>query len=146
MELLHLYTCHAPTRWRHSFSKDRGSHHRELHLSSLSVWCEWVFNDIVHRYPQGARKYGSRYISLFIWLGHTCRREQLWRCQVRCKTVLIRKVMNFTENDSCRLVLTDWEVILYKHKFHVYFTKPPSRLKVWDYVQFITYLTLNSIQ
>ncbi len=27
--------------------------------------------DVLHRYPQGARKQWCRYISLFIWLGHT---------------------------------------------------------------------------
>ncbi len=39
---------------------------------------------------------------------------QFLRWQVRCKTVLIRKVTNFNEKDSCRLVLTDWKVMLYK--------------------------------
>ncbi len=46
--------------------------------------------------------------------------ECQWRWQVRYKTVLIRKVMNFTEKDSCRLVLTGWEVMLHKLNFIVW--------------------------
>ncbi len=45
---------------------------------------------------------------------------QIWRWHVKCKTVLIWKVANFTEKDWCGLhglALTDWEVILYKLNF-----------------------------
>ncbi len=42
---------------------------------------------------------------------------QSWRRQVWCKTVLIRKVMNFTEKGSCKLMLTDWELMLYMFNF-----------------------------
>ncbi len=43
--------------------------------------------------------------------------SQIWRWHVECKTVLIRKVANFTEKDWCGLALTHWEVMLYELNF-----------------------------
>ncbi len=54
--------------------------------------------------------------TIFLWkiVAPPC---QIWRWHVKCKTVLIRKVANFTEKDWCGLALTDWEVMLYKLNF-----------------------------
>ena len=42
---------------------------------------------------------------------------QIWRWHVKCKTVLIRMIANFTEKDWCGLSLTDWKVMLYTLNF-----------------------------
>ena len=49
--------------------------------------------------------YIHMYVTIWNYCSGAIQAYQSWRWQFRCKTVLIRKVMNFTEKDSCSLVL-----------------------------------------